>query len=296
MTTADHPQSFVESEPQSSSISLENLASRRSKNWSTTGYLGYTSYSTVIEETLSILNSQPETENPCTPSTGGQVTISRHLLQLGVAVLSHIPDVEHGFSLLREPKPKDAWIYIIARRFLNTLYHEYGNVLGKNRDLAKLEEMARRLCLNTAKTLCDDAAGPDKWLAYFEGPNLRWESLGSPSHTTESLRNALTFILLGLLFNFWSLQADPACVEHSMSQVRPLAEYYFPVAHECLIRCIDLSQEFSQGNVFLLFLHYRQTNLESLVSGEAGESPNVPCGGKPSAESEPKLWLTCPTI
>jgi hypothetical protein len=163
-------------------MSLGNLISRRSTNWAATGYLGYTSHSTIMEETLSILNFQPGSDTLVTPAEGGQVTISRHLLQLGVAVLSHIPDAEVGHSLLREPKAMDSWIHIIARRFLDSLYQEYGTTLGKTRDPAKLEIMAHRISVNTAKAPGHGATDPDEWLAHFQGPNLRWESLGNPSN------------------------------------------------------------------------------------------------------------------
>ncbi|KAH8894588.1 hypothetical protein GQ53DRAFT_858041 [Thozetella sp. PMI_491] len=157
---------------------------------------------------------------------------------MAITVLTHVPEPEQGYALLREPKPMDTWIHIIARRILGSLYREFGAVFGKNRSQAQLEWLAHKICMNCTRCVSDNTNGPDEWLAQFEGPNLRWESL-----------------------------ADP---ERKLPDIRPLYDYYFPAAHECLVRCIELSQEFCDSNVILLYLHYRQTNLESLVSGEAG--------------------------
>ncbi|KAH8897588.1 hypothetical protein GQ53DRAFT_617320, partial [Thozetella sp. PMI_491] len=172
------------------------------------------------------------------------------VLQLGVAVLSHIPTPEDGFALFRKPQHLDSWMHIIATRILRSLYRDYGAFLGRHRNPSEMERITHKICLNTARPISDSITDPEEWLAQFEGPNLLWESLG-------------------ILFNFWDLPADPANPESSTPQVRALAGLYSPLAHECLIRCLNLSEEFSQGTVLLLYLHYRRTNLEYLVSGEA---------------------------
>ncbi len=163
---------------QSSSVTPGTLFHLRSANWATTGYLGYTSYSTVIEETLSILNSQPEERRRLMPAGGDQVTIPRHVLQLAITVLGHVPDVAKGHSMLRNPKFMDTWIFIIATRIVESLYREYGACFGKTRSLSELENLARKICFNTTKPISDNTTSADEWLAQFEGSNLRWESLG----------------------------------------------------------------------------------------------------------------------
>ncbi len=90
-------QRIPEAGPQSSSIAGGGFVSRRPTTWAATGYLGYTSFSSVIGETLCILDGNADSSCPSASAgggqatTGGQITVSRQVLQLGLAVLNHIP-------------------------------------------------------------------------------------------------------------------------------------------------------------------------------------------------------------
>lgn len=47
--------------------------------------------------------------------------------------------------------------------------------------------------------------------------------------------------------------------------------YHAPSTQEAIMLCLELAQEFSDGNPFIVYLSYRRTVLESLVSGDASK-------------------------
>lgn len=150
----------------------------RGSNSRAYGYLGYTSYCTVIEETLSILDRRPEDvpHSPCMDDC--PVLISPKTLTLGVTILRHIPYPEDGQRFFRKDcTVHDGWVRLTAQHILDTLYTEWGDYLGHARSISKLEDMTRHISVNTAKSVVNN---PDAnaWLDQFRGPNLRWESIG----------------------------------------------------------------------------------------------------------------------
>ncbi|KAI0123391.1 hypothetical protein BJ170DRAFT_587235, partial [Xylariales sp. AK1849] len=211
-----------------------------------TGYLGYTSYCTVIEETLSILSGERQDNTPGDSMGEDPIHISPKVLQLGVTILRHVPYPEEGNNLFqRDSTIYDTWINRIAQRFLGTLYSTFGKHLGHDRTVANYEEMARRICFNSSRPV-SKLPDTDAWLDQFCGPNLRWESLG-------------------LLFNYWDLGQSRL----QRNDPRPREIYPTRTTQECLILCVELGQEFSDGNLFLVYLKYRRTTLESCISGDA---------------------------
>lgn len=161
------------------SINSNSPKNTRVSTSRTHGYLGYTSYCTVIDETLSILNGQPEdvAHSPCMEDCS--VSISPQTLAVGVTILRHVPYPEDGQRFFRKDcKIYDGWLRLVAQRILDTLYVEWGKYLDRGRSILKLEDMARRISVNTAKSVLNKAE-PDAWLDQFRGPNLRWESLGT---------------------------------------------------------------------------------------------------------------------
>ncbi|KAH8664248.1 hypothetical protein BX600DRAFT_296113 [Xylariales sp. PMI_506] len=206
-----------------------------------TGYLGYTSYCTVIDETLSMLAGEPPDYTTCMALDGRPIQISQKTLELGVTILHHIPSADYGKLLFqREFTAYDSWVQKIAGRFLDSIYETFGEYLGADRTLAKYEEMARRICYNSSRPVIE-LREADAWLDQFCGPNLRWESIG-------------------LLFHHW----DTGQVPESQKYPRPRE-----VTQECLILCVELSQEFSDGNIFLVYLKSRLATHESMISGDA---------------------------
>ncbi|KAM0809602.1 hypothetical protein AB5N19_09946 [Seiridium cardinale] len=176
------------------------------------------------------------------------VTISSKALALGVTILRHVPYPEDGHRLFRkEATIYDGWIRIVTRRILDSFYDEWGSYLGRNRSLPKLEEMARRICVNTAKSVAKKVDA-NEWLDQFRGPNLRWESLG-------------------LMFNYWDLLDKLNEIQYPAGHI-PLS-YYAPTTQESIMLCLEMAQEYSDGNPFTVHLSLRRAVLESLISGDA---------------------------
>ncbi|KAI1869209.1 uncharacterized protein JN550_005839 [Neoarthrinium moseri] len=242
-------QSSLPTSPNDARSSLAKSPTDRPPNAraTATGYMGYTSYSTVIEETLSILSSERQDNTPCGSMGKDPIRISPKTLQLAVTILHHVPYTDEGVAIYRKDMNHyHAIIKMIAERVLHSLYEAFGQYLGRDRSAAKYEALARKICYNSSQPVLN-LTDTDAWLDQFCGPNLRWESLG-------------------LLFNYWDLEKS------AMVPTDPLLRksYCIPTMQECLMLCVELSQEFSGGNLFLVFLKYRRAVLESMLTGDAG--------------------------
>lgn len=245
----------------------------RGPNTRASGYMGYTSYSTIFEETLSILGGRGPCyhppRHPHRPSEADDtVHVSMKSLQLGVALLKLVPFSGSGEEAFRKDAGTgDWWVFKIALRFLQSLYAEFGDYIGRERTVAKLEELARIICVNTSKPILD-LPDADDFLAQFSGPNLRWESLGNQFPQPDPrLQYADVWLNLGLMFLYWDTRtdaSDPPLVSDPSSpyswQVRML---------EITVSCVQLARQFSVGNVFLVILSDKRTVYESLISGDA---------------------------
>jgi hypothetical protein len=176
-------------QPDDSYHDVENTPRVVDKSWPNAlapGYLGYTSYSTVIQEardSLSMLDGRLEEEEAFrTKPANTPGSISPNIMKLCLIVLQQVPDRETGMALFQPSTATyDAWVHYIAKKIILSLYEPdtFGPFLGKNRSTSQLQEMARRICINTAKPVRDDVAHADDWIAQFSGPNIRWESIGS---------------------------------------------------------------------------------------------------------------------
>lgn len=167
------------------------------------GYLGYTSYSTVIGETLSILSTQPnDRPRGVSMNENSPICISPKYLHMAMAVLSNVPQQQDGTILFKKRVALyDSFAHRLAFRILPSLYEEFGEYFGKSRDVSKLEELAERISINTAKPVVD-TSNPDDLVAEFSGPNLRWESLGNNiTPPTQSLPVDIVWLSL-ILFLF----------------------------------------------------------------------------------------------
>jgi hypothetical protein len=149
----------------------------------------------------------------------------------------------------------DDWVRDTGFEFLKALYAEYGDYLGRDRSVARLEEMAHRICVHTAKPVLDLPA-TNEFLAQFSGPNTRWESLG----------------IMCLYWDLWSRPHDPAVIDG------PPPDNLLARTLATVVSCVDLCQEFSDGNVFQIFLSHKRTIFESLISGDASQSTTIPLG------------------
>ncbi|KAI0014575.1 hypothetical protein F4780DRAFT_202842 [Xylariomycetidae sp. FL0641] len=221
------------------------------------GYLGFTSFSAVYEETEHSL-SRIQGSHPTTPQPGGlddvagasaPSSIPSRTLDKCLFVLRNVPDPAKGKLCFRS-RPTEVWMYKLARDLLESIYVAFGHqYLAHNRADSALEDLSRILCSNTAKSFSDDEVDPGPWKDQFFGPNARWEALG-------------------LLFCFWDLSLSTTNKFHGASWDES-STAASAVANECLGQCIELSHEFSTGNSLLLYLCHRRVILESVVTGDA---------------------------
>ena len=227
------------------------------------GYLGYTSHSSVFEETENALGvSMTTTATPDAESISGRSKVSKptpRTLNACLRILNFIPDPETGVGLFKQaPTMFDIIPHAIGRRILCSLYETFGRYLGKSRNPRDLEFLARKLCANTARPFAELESDPDRWTAQFVGENLRWESIG-------------------ILFTFWDLypaeNAIPPFQEHRKANYadRVLA------TRESLRLCLEVCLEFSSGNALTLHVSQKFAVVESMFSGDASRS-NKPLG------------------
>jgi Fungal Zn(2)-Cys(6) binuclear cluster domain len=229
------------------------------------GYLGFTSFCTVYEETrnsLSLVHG-PEsvpTETPTAPNAEEPATrLSRRTLDLCLTVLRTIPPPGDGEVVFLKLKNRnDGWMKLAALRVLQSLYTTFGHYLGLERNVSQLEQLSRLLCRNTAKPLNEDDEDPASWLNSFSGQNLRWDSLG-------------------ILFTYWALgkvssttrRPEPASQTQSANISTPSMMAY----KECVALCIKICRDDCgcKGNSLFLYIVHKYSILESITAGDASE-------------------------
>lgn len=215
------------------------------------GYLGYTSYSTIFKETTHKLSRSQGTplvpvipqdaqRNPiAVPSTPGELSpLARNM---GLMVLRKLSSHQKT-NLPPGPSKQrwNGWVRLVCRRVLHSLHTWLGG------DGSKLEELVRVLCENTAKPISEDVTDVDGYLAQFCGVNLRWESLGL-LFTTEEL-----------------FPTTPT------SERGPVLMY--------LGMCVELAKQFSLSNLLQLFVTYQRMIMESNIGvGDAGKHRLAVC-------------------
>jgi len=146
------------------------------------GYMGYASYTTVMDEAREILPVHQRVVYPQNdPDTSTiEFELSGSLLARGVTVLQQIPIVQDVSSIKKEHFLMHDWVYRIAVAILEALYDDeiYGGYLGEKRNNQDLQSMARAISISTSKPMNDELDG-QHWVAQFSGKNLRWESIGN---------------------------------------------------------------------------------------------------------------------
>ncbi|GKT96141.1 fungal specific transcription factor [Colletotrichum tofieldiae] len=230
------------------------------------GYLGFTSFCGIYEETRSSLNRlQPSGATPIgeigtTANCGLECSppLTNQALETCLTILRRVPDRETGLRLFdSHVNPSDGWIRLAAKRMITSLYETFPQYFGASEkpDDAQLAVLARTICGNTAKCVSDEESDPEKWVAQFTGTNLRWESLG-------------------IMFVYWELAArylgpyrpdvgsQFQCVDEG---TRVVMQYRY-----CVGASIELAKAAaSGGNTMLLFMSAKRTIIESIFSGDA---------------------------
>lgn len=231
------------SPPRSTSALPEQRNETSTATPAPTGYLGYTSYYSVYEETESVLmgsslgstTAVPDVECTAAAPSSETCQLSPATLDTCIKILDSLPDPAMGMECFRRPAtPFDSFPHPIAVRILRSFYATFGQYLGRNRNPTQLEFVARRLCDNTAKSFSDTEPDAERWVSQLLDGNLRWESVG-------------------IFFTFWRGKKE-SC--------------------ETLRRLVDVCTETSQGNSLLVYLSLKYTNAESCLSGDASKSPS----------------------
>lgn len=251
------------------------------------GYLGFTSFHQVYQETqnslsliqgASILTSLRSPRLPGSGSGTGSATpdqngadpnhagpaafLSPQTLQTCLTVLRRIPGEDAALALfLKHANPNDGWIRLAARRLVESLHDAFGRELRSRRP-ADLEAMAHAVSASTARPLLAEDAEPDaeRWMAAFSGRRMRWESLG-------------------VLFTYWAFAAmadHPHRPELGVGMEAAAAEALDPrrvtlAYKEAAQLCIELCRGCAP-NSLSLYLGYKNAILDSILVGDAAPS------------------------
>ncbi|KAI1427658.1 hypothetical protein F5Y12DRAFT_791964 [Xylaria sp. FL1777] len=221
------------------------------------GYLGFTSFCAVYEETRMSLSMLQGTH--VTPSESESVSqevsapdefkLSARTREACLYVLQHVPEPSRGKFYLRG-SPCEAWYYYFLDRLMSLFYESFGYYFGPRRSEKALEELAVILCRNTTLPFSDeDDITPAEWIAQFSGPSTRWEALG-------------------LIFGFWDFSVNSITIVKNPEQ----DEYGRPsqATKKCVDLCLELCHEFSPANSMLLFLTHKRLVMETMLFGDMG--------------------------
>ncbi|KAI0542605.1 hypothetical protein GGR58DRAFT_255376 [Xylaria digitata] len=219
------------------------------------GYLGFTSFSAVYEETqISLSRLQGSHATPSESEGWSQETTTPDEFALSprtrsacLFVLQNVPEPSRGRVCLRG-SPCEAWYYYFLDRVLESFYEIFGHYFGARRSTKSLEELATILCRNTTFPFSDDDdIQPDQWLAQFSGSSTRWE-------------------VLGLIFGFWDFSVNSVTLRKTPNQ----DEYGRPsqTTKQCVDFCLELCNEFSPANSMLLFLTYKRLVMQTVLHGD----------------------------
>ncbi|KAK7947877.1 N-terminal binuclear Zn cluster-containing/DNA binding domain-containing protein [Apiospora aurea] len=244
--------------PSPSASLRNNILNRRATGGH--GYLGATSYSAVFQETrdnLNLLGATPRTQANSRELFGQEEPdiLTPSIRELCFTVLRLLPQPNKVvFQKKTYVSVYHSFMRGIAEHILKSLYETWGEHLNSGADDdTKLEDMAKAVCVNTMEPFSYTIRGSEEWLSQFSGPNLRWEALG-------------------VLFDL--LDTEAKCVKRrfvSETQHEYL-EYQRRIAAaglRTLGLCIQLSREFTEGNILLIHLYHRRGILESKTSGDA---------------------------
>lgn len=272
-TTATTPSSVTAGQQAASAVPVSHPTSPESASTGAAapsvlgiGYLGFTSFCGIYEETRHNLNrlqatgATPIGEIGTTAYCGLECSppLTPQALETCLTILRNVPDRDSGLKLYdSHHSPSDGWIRPVGRRILESIYETFpAHFGGPNPPSdAELTALARTICANTARCVNDEEADPQRWMAQFTGPNLRWESLG-------------------VLFVYWELAA------RYLGPYRPDIGMQFSTVDEgtkivmkyryCICACMELTKAAgSGGNTLLLFMANKRTVIESLFSGDA---------------------------
>ncbi|KAF9869959.1 fungal specific transcription factor [Colletotrichum karsti] len=241
---------------------------------SLSGHLGFNSFGDIYKEVGARLSDHdtgasktPRTDGATAGSTATSATSSitepppsTTTLETCLFVLRSIPTEDKGRALFAAHfDPHDAFVRPVAERALRSLYETFGDYLGTVRDDARLADLVRVLCDNTARPFAEHEADPEAWMGQFMGRNVRWETLG-------------------ILFIYWELSARNEHLVRPETRPPPsggrvAAHRQRDVFRRCINDCQALARRATEvGNSLLLYVYWKRTIIASIVSGDTSLS------------------------
>ncbi|KAH7305178.1 hypothetical protein B0I35DRAFT_444120 [Stachybotrys elegans] len=225
------------------------------------GYLGFTSHSSLYQETSHRLSrlqgtpstsaSSPRTESQESSDLSRKKLLSADTLEACRTVLRNLLSLDR-LRVIQQPRTplniRDAWAVFAAQRVMRSL-EAYLCDITDDKD-SRLDKLAKMLCENSARPMVEEAANVEEWLAYYIGPNLRWESIGLLFTYADQSRHSKSFTREG---------------NRRESRGSPWRQF----ALRNLKTCIGLSKTFSDGSLLLLHIYHRWAILESVTEGDA---------------------------
>ncbi|VUC23556.1 unnamed protein product, partial [Clonostachys rosea] len=220
------------------------------------GYLGFTSYSAVFDETRQRLShlqgtpsAMPSGDANNSPQGGLTWTLSSSTMEVCQSIIRALPDLSKvqispaNFS----PNPNHGWVRIAARSILKTVQ----NMIPAFPSGEEILGVSKMIHENTMKPITDDLSDPNEWIQQFSGPNIRWESIA-------------------VLFTFPELfGASGRAVENSTASTWGSQVSLKQGVLECIDHCVNLAMYQTGGNLLLLWVCNRRTFLESITLGDA---------------------------
>jgi hypothetical protein len=270
-TIAPSSSTTQRSVPPQKPLPFSNLSSATQSSPSVTslydksrGYLGHTSFSAVFVENRSDLESPivdpfPHQKGlaPLTPDdsfdTRNQEIIDSEVIQESVRLLKALPDynvVDRLFS--KEYNPNDGWAKLAGPAIVESLY-----AWLRSRNCGyqnyQLDTLAYRISKNTATVLEERDEG-SAWLEPHKDENLRWETVG--------------ILFCYLAFSAINCKDDKSLFESNEGQSRDGREI-MKGFQKCAGSCIDLCEKLGQANTLLVWLIYKHSLLQSIITGDA---------------------------
>ena len=180
---------------------------------------------------------------------------SSDLVTMGAKVLLQIPN-EAACNVLfsRHINPDDGFIRLSCERLSSSIWPTFGRILAR-RDDREMKSLAQLTFRNTNSEFHEED-DPLKWFESFSGHNIRWEAIG-------------------ILFTYWAFgtlgcrECDP--IFTSASGKRKERREMMIELKECAASCIIFCSHTDHGNPLLVYLLYKTSLLESMISGDASE-------------------------
>ena len=248
-----------ESDPETSSLTELALPSQPQVS-TRQGYMGFTSFNNVFEETESRFASLFWSPMRIGPETleleNREARVSFRDLPVPVRetcllVLRGLPGQRNEQFRFRDHiDPPYGWTYMAVEKIIQTLQLTFGDTLSQGE--AGLQTMIEILCANTRRRIRDDLTDPMEWIGQFCGANLRWESIGI-------------------------LWAHLSRISDIIDSLRPRRLEWIEgkeshvTAHTHLARCIHITMKFTDCNDILIDITRRKTTLISIIDGDAGK-------------------------